>query len=82
MTLEADGVRTTYDVTVAGDDVDVDSPRGHVRALRRVPRFTDPADAVASGSLLAPMPGTVVSVAVETGRPGRRGRSRCWSSRR
>ena len=66
VTLEADGVRTTYAVTVAGDDVDVDSPRGHVR-LRRVPRFTDPADAVASGSLLAPMPGTVVSVAVETG---------------
>ena len=44
----------------------MDSPRGHVR-LTRVPRFTDPADAVASGSLLAPMPGTVVSVAVEAG---------------
>ena len=27
----------------------------------------DPADAVATGSLLAPMPGTVVSVAVEQG---------------
>ena len=42
-------------------------------ALRRTPRFVDPADAVASGSLLAPMPGTVVSVAVEPGsrsRPG------------
>jgi propionyl-CoA carboxylase alpha chain len=46
--------------------VDVDSPRGHVR-LNRVPRFVDPADAVASGSLLAPMPGTVVRVAVEKG---------------
>ena len=66
VTLEADGVRTTYDVVVAGDAVDVDSPHGHVR-LTRVPRFTDPADAVASGSLLAPMPGTVVSVAVEVG---------------
>ena len=66
MTLEADGIRTTYDVTVTGDVVDVDSPHGHV-ALRREPRFTDPADAVASGSLLAPMPGTVVSVAVEVG---------------
>ena len=32
-----------------------------------MPRFVDPADAVASGSLLAPMPGTVVSVAVEAG---------------
>jgi propionyl-CoA carboxylase alpha chain len=66
VTLEADGIRTTYDVTVTGDVVDVDSPQGHV-ALRRRPRFTDPADAVASGSLLAPMPGTVVGVAVEVG---------------
>jgi propionyl-CoA carboxylase alpha chain len=62
--LETDGVRTTYDVTVHGDAVDVDSPRGHTR-LTRVPRFVDPAEAVASGSLLAPMPGTVVAVAVE-----------------
>ena len=66
VTLEAGGVRTTYAVTVAGDRVDVDSPRGHT-ALTVVPRFVDPADAVASGSLLAPMPGTVVSVAVEVG---------------
>ena len=66
VTLEVDGVRTSYDVSVSGDAVDVDSPRGHVR-LTRVPRFVDPADAVASGSLLAPMPGTVVSVAVEKG---------------
>ena len=41
--------------------------RAATSALRRVPRFVDPADAVASGSLLAPMPGTVVSVAVEAG---------------
>ncbi len=66
VTLETDGVRTTYDVAVVGDAVDVDSAQGHVR-LTRVPRFVDPADAVASGSLLAPMPGTVVRVAVEQG---------------
>jgi propionyl-CoA carboxylase alpha chain len=66
VTLEHDGLRTSYDVTVVGDQVDVDWPGGHL-ALRRVPRFTDPADAVASGSLLAPMPGTVVQVAVEAG---------------
>jgi propionyl-CoA carboxylase alpha chain len=66
VTLEVDGVRTTYDVTIAGDDVDVDGPTGHARLTRR-PRFTDPADAVASGSLLAPMPGTVISVLVESG---------------
>ena len=64
--LETDGVRTTYAVAVDGAAVDVDSPRGHVR-LTRVPRFVDPAEQVASGSLLAPMPGTVVSVAVEAG---------------
>ena len=66
VTLGVDGVTSRYAVVVAGDRVDVDSPAGHVR-LTRVPRFTDPAAAVASGSLLAPMPGTVVSVAVELG---------------
>ncbi len=66
VTLESDGVRTTYDVSIAGNAVDVDGPTGHAR-LTRKPRFTDPAEAVASGSLLAPMPGTVISVAVEKG---------------
>src|SRR5262249_43761063 len=65
-TLGPHGVATTYLVSVAGNRVDVDSPDGHV-VQTIVPRFTDPADAVASGSLLAPMPGTVVSVAVEKG---------------
>jgi propionyl-CoA carboxylase alpha chain len=64
--LERDGVTTAYDVSVDDDRVDVDAPGGHV-ALVVVARFTDPADAVASGSLLAPMPGTVVSVAAEKG---------------
>ena len=69
VTLEVDGVRTSYDVRVGAhdpDDVFVDWPGGHA-TLRRTPRFVDPADAVATGSLLAPMPGTVVSVAVEAG---------------
>jgi len=66
VTLEVDGMRTTYAVAVTGDAVDVDWPGGHA-ALRVTPRFVDPADAVASGSLLAPMPGTVVSVGVEVG---------------
>ena len=64
--LERDGVRTAYDVAVTGDAVDVDAATGHVR-LTVVPRFTDPADAVASGSLLAPMPGTVVRLEVAEG---------------
>ena len=47
-------------------EVHVDGPLLSV-SLREVPRFTDPADRVASGSLLAHMPGTVVRVAVEAG---------------
>ncbi|MCW2758895.1 MAG: Carbamoyl-phosphate synthase chain, ATP-binding protein [Nocardioidaceae bacterium] len=68
--LEVGGIRTSYEVAVIAtssyDVVDVDGPTGHVR-LVRTPRFVDPADAIASGSLLAPMPGTVVSVAVSIG---------------
>ncbi len=57
-------------------DVHIDAATGEVhldddsmvrQTLRMLPRFTDPADAVVSGSLLAPMPGTVVKVAVEVG---------------
>jgi propionyl-CoA carboxylase alpha chain len=64
--LEVDGLRTTYDVAITGDRVDVDGPHGHT-ALERVPRFVDPAAEVAAGSLLAPMPGSVVAVHVEVG---------------
>ena len=66
VTIERDGVATTYAVSIRGGSVDVDGVGGHV-ALTLVPRFTDPADLVAAGSLLAPMPGSVVSVAVEEG---------------
>ncbi|MBD3923772.1 HlyD family efflux transporter periplasmic adaptor subunit [Nocardioides cavernae] len=70
--LEVDGVVTETRGHIssvrpgAPREVWVDSPVGSAR-LREVPRFTDPDDAVASGSLLAPMPGTVVAVKVETG---------------
>lgn len=64
--LEVDGLRTAYAVAIAGDRVDVDSAHGHTALVRR-PRFTDPASAVAQGSLLAPMPGTVVKLAAEVG---------------
>ena len=60
-------VRRTFRVHVYDGRVDVESSLGHV-ALTPVPRFTDPADQVASGSLLAPMPGSVVRLAVEPGR--------------
>jgi propionyl-CoA carboxylase alpha chain len=64
--LEAGGVEVRYEVAIAGDAVAVDGPTGSVQ-LRAVRRFVDPADAVASGSLLAPMPGSVVRVAVADG---------------
>jgi propionyl-CoA carboxylase alpha chain len=64
--LEHDGLRTTYDISVEDRTVYVDWAGGHA-SYRRVPRFTDPADAVASGSLLAPMPGTVIRVDVAEG---------------
>jgi len=72
VTLEIDGIRTSANVLIdtsslpGAREIHVDGPLGYVR-LREVPRFVDPADAVASGSLLAPMPGTVISVAVEQG---------------
>ncbi len=74
--LETGGVRRSYEVAVHGDRVHVDSPLG-ATALTALPRFPDPADRQEPGSLLAPMPGTVVRVAdgvaegarVEAGRP-------------
>ncbi len=64
--LEADGVVERYDVAIGEGVVDVDGPFGSID-LVPVPEFVDPADAVAEGSLLAPMPAAVVSVAVESG---------------
>jgi propionyl-CoA carboxylase alpha chain len=59
--LETDGVVRNYDVAVHGDTAYVDSPAG-AHALTVRPRFTDPQDRAVPGSLLAPMPGTVVRV--------------------
>jgi propionyl-CoA carboxylase alpha chain len=64
--LDVDGVVETYDVAVGAGTVDVDGPHGAVD-LVPVPRFVDPADVVAQGSLLAPMPAAVVEVAVTDG---------------
>ncbi|MGW8064924.1 ATP-binding protein [Streptomyces ziwulingensis] len=70
--LEADGVRRRYDVARHGDRVHVNAT-----ALTALPRFPDPTAQHAPGSLLAPMPGTVVRLAeglaegspVEAGQP-------------
>ncbi|KQP83949.1 biotin carboxylase N-terminal domain-containing protein [Aeromicrobium sp. Leaf291] len=64
--LLVDGVTETYRVTVADETVDVDGPAGSL-SFDVVPTFVDPADVVAEGSLLAPMPASVVQVGVEAG---------------
>lgn len=64
--LERDGLRETFTVVTAGDAVYVDSRLGPVE-FRAVPRFTDPSSQIAPGSLLAPMPGTVLRVETEVG---------------
>ena len=75
--LEAGGVSVRYAVAATrghksgsppGSTAFVTVDGGLVSArLREVPRFVDPADVVAQGSLLAPMPGTVIGVPLEAG---------------
>lgn len=64
--LVCDGVRRIIDVTRVGAVSYVDSAAGH-DALTEAERFPDPAAAAHAGSLLAPMPGTVVRVDVAAG---------------
>ncbi|MBO0877572.1 MAG: hypothetical protein J2P19_29700, partial [Pseudonocardia sp.] len=57
--------------------VTVDSALGPV-ALAPVPRFRDPESALASGSLVAPMPGTVLRIAASTGDRVQAGQPVLW----
>jgi acetyl/propionyl-CoA carboxylase alpha subunit len=61
-----DGIRRRYQVVIPADfaTIDIDSPLGS-SSYAVVPRFADPADLLAAGSLVAPMPGSVVRVLVE-----------------
>ncbi|OKJ15050.1 acetyl-CoA carboxylase subunit alpha [Streptomyces sp. TSRI0261] len=76
VTLELDGVARHFTVTADGDRVYVDTEAASY-TFTALPRFTDPATHAEPGSLLAPMPGTVVrlaeglaaGVAVEAGQP-------------
>ncbi|MFB8088989.1 acetyl/propionyl/methylcrotonyl-CoA carboxylase subunit alpha [Streptomyces sp. NPDC055992] len=76
VTLEHDGVTRHFDVLPADGKVHVDTASG-AYTFTALPRFTDPADRTEPGSLLAPMPGTVVRLAdglaegaaVEAGQP-------------
>jgi acyl-CoA carboxylase subunit alpha len=66
VTLQLGCVRRTFEVARYPSMTCVDSPLGPV-VLEPVDRFPDPASQVAPGSLLAPMPGTVIRVAVAPG---------------
>ncbi|MBF6203582.1 biotin/lipoyl-binding protein [Streptomyces gardneri] len=70
-------VRRHFEVARYGDQVYVDSPLGPV-AVRRLPRFSDPADQVATGSLLAPMPGSVIRLGAEVGSHVEQGQPILW----
>ncbi|MFF1645302.1 biotin carboxylase N-terminal domain-containing protein [Streptomyces sp. NPDC058240] len=62
VTLETDGVTRHFDIAVHRDKAYVDTAHGSY-TFTVLPRFTDPTDRTEPGSLLAPMPGTVVRVA-------------------
>jgi acetyl/propionyl-CoA carboxylase alpha subunit len=66
--LVLDGVRRAVEVHRVGATVWCDSALGSTE-LTEVPRFREPREAAEPGSLHAPMPGTVVRVEVEPGRP-------------
>jgi acetyl/propionyl-CoA carboxylase alpha subunit len=63
--LSVAGVRRRYEVALGGT-THVDSPLGS-SALVEDPRFPVPGSALAAGSLVAPMPGTVLRVQVAEG---------------
>ncbi|TCC12504.1 ATP-grasp domain-containing protein [Kribbella soli] len=75
--LEVDGVRRSFDVAAYDGITCVDSSLGSV-ALHPVERFVDPAHQVAAGSLVAPMPGTVIRVGVAVGDVVKRGQPLLW----
>jgi acetyl/propionyl-CoA carboxylase alpha subunit len=79
--LASGGVERRFDVARYGDpdsrQVFVDSPLGPVR-LAVQPRFPDPDSAVAQGSLLAPMPGSVTKIAASVGDTVTTGQPLIW----
>ncbi|WP_031155406.1 biotin carboxylase N-terminal domain-containing protein [Streptomyces erythrochromogenes] len=81
VTLEVDGIRRMFHVKRNSNstEVYVDSPLG-AHTLTPVPRFPDPQDRTEPGSLLAPMPGTVVRVAegLAPGSPVTAGQPLLW----
>src|SRR5699024_9636628 len=75
--LEVGGMRRDFTVAVHGAEVYVDSALGPV-VLEAEPRFVDPATVVAAGSLLAPMPGTVIRLGAAVGETVTTGQPILW----
>jgi propionyl-CoA carboxylase alpha chain len=75
--FEVDGVRRRFEIATYPEMVCVDSPLGAV-TLVPLGRFPDARPAVPVGSLLAPMPGTVVRIAVRRGDVVQSGQPLLW----
>ena len=75
--LDVDGVRRHFAVARYGHAVHVDSSLGPVR-LAALPRFADPTARIAAGSLLAPMPGSVIRLGAAVGDRVDAGRPLVW----
>ncbi|RAV11021.1 acetyl/propionyl-CoA carboxylase subunit alpha [Mycolicibacterium sp. GF69] len=75
--LAVAGVDRPFEVTRHGQDVFVESPTGSVH-LVALPRFGNPDDSVAHGSLLAPMPGSVLRIGAAVGDTVTAGQPLVW----
>lgn len=78
--LSVGGVDRPFDVARYSPDpraVFVDSPLGPLQ-LEALPRFADPSTAVALGSLLAPMPGSVLRIGAAVGDTVTAGQPLLW----
>jgi propionyl-CoA carboxylase alpha chain len=79
LAADVDGavVATAFAVSRYGDRVYVDSPVGTV-ALVAAPRFPEPDSVVEQGSLLAPMPGSVIRLGADLGDTVTAGQPLVW----
>lgn len=75
--LDDSSVAIAFDIARYGDQVYVDSPRGAV-VFTAVSRFGEPDSLVNQGSLLAPMPGSVIRLGAAVGDTVKAGQPLVW----
>ncbi|WP_006245447.1 biotin carboxylase N-terminal domain-containing protein [Mycolicibacterium tusciae] len=75
--LSVSGVERAFEIARYSSDVCVDSALGPVHLIA-LPRFGDPDAAVAQGSLLAPMPGSVLRIGAAVGDSVTAGQPLVW----